>query len=189
MSLTRLPLIQHLTQLQCNHQEQGIHVCCVLCLLVFSSSFLSSKFIELVWINSVIKNIISIMKGKISSRLEKCKSEIVNYDELQNQLHPAGLWSMTKLWFWMSLCYALKMKPTFLKMYTVCTFFVVTPSNSLSNLPQYPPNLLSWLTSTWFTKLVLRLIEVSPVCLRSLLIDCIKALLYLRRQTFTSWTQ
>lgn len=37
------------------------------------------------------------MKGKISSGLEKCKSEIVNYDELQNQLHPAGLWSMTKL--------------------------------------------------------------------------------------------
>ena len=31
------------------------------------------------------------MRGKISYCLEKYKSKIENYDELQNQLHPAGL--------------------------------------------------------------------------------------------------
>lgn len=31
------------------------------------------------------------MRERLKSSQEKCKSEIVNYDELQNKLHPAGL--------------------------------------------------------------------------------------------------
>lgn len=112
---------------------------CVLCLLVFSNSFLSLKIHKLVWTNSVIKNIISVMRERSVLVQEKCKSEIVNYDELQNKLHPAGLLvSDSTLFLDESL---LCIETTFLQIYTVCRFFVVTPSNSLSNLPQYPPDI------------------------------------------------
>lgn len=147
---------------------------CVLCLLVFSNSFLSSKFIELVWTNSVIKNIISVMRERSVLVKRKCK---IRNSELWWTTKQATscrfFWSRLQLCFWMSLCYALKQH--FCKYTLSVDSFVVTPSNSLSNLPQYPPDIQSWLILTWFTAVGSSSWWSQPFMSTFSLIDCIKS--------------